>query len=158
MMNNKKMLTAWLGLLMVMAIPVKAEVMVYPAKGQSPQQMEQDKYQCYGWAKNNTGFDPMQASSPSASAQPVPQQGGLLRGGARGAALGAVGGAIGGDAGKGAAIGAATGAMIGGMRRRDAQRQQGQANAQAEQQYQAASSSYDRAYAACLEGKGYSVK
>ena len=120
--------------------------------------MEQDKYQCYGWAKNNTGFDPMQATSPSAYAQYGAQPGGVVRGGARGAAVGAVGGAIGGNAGKGAAIGAAAGALVGGMRRRDAQIQQDQANAQMQQQYQAARNDYNRAYAVCLEGRGYSVK
>lgn len=158
MNKTNKILITWTGMLMSLTTPVMADVIVYPAKGQSPKQMEQDKYQCYGWAKNNSGFDPMQATSPSAHAQQSTQQRGLLRGGARGAALGAVGGAIGGDAGTGAAIGAATGAMIGGMRRRDSRRQQDQANAQSQPQYQAAKSNYDRAYAVCLEGRGYSVR
>jgi hypothetical protein len=130
---------------------------VYPAQGQSQQQMEQDKYQCYAWAKNNSGFDPMQAAAPVATAQ-QPQRRGLLGGAARGAAVGAVGGAIGGDAGKGAAIGAATGAMVRGFGNRDRSRQQQQANAQAQQQNTNVRNGYDRAYAACLEGKGYSVK
>lgn len=70
---------------------------------------------------------------------------------ARGAAVGAVGGAIGGNAGKGAAIGAATGALVGGMRRRDERRAAEASQAQA-------SDAYNRAYAACLEGRGYTVK
>ncbi|MCK5121563.1 MAG: hypothetical protein KAQ91_06245 [Methylococcales bacterium] len=132
------------------------EFMIYPAQGQSNEQMEGDKFQCYGWAKNNSGFDPMQASAPAAPQQS--QQGGLLRGGARGAAVGAAVGAIAGDAGKGAAIGAASGGMIGGMRRRDSQRQQDQVNQQVQQNYNEARANYDRAYSACLEGRGYTVK
>jgi hypothetical protein len=65
--------------------------------------------------------------------------------------VGAVGGAIGGNAGKGAAIGAATGALVGGVRRNDQRRA-------AEAQQAQASDAYGRAYAACLEGRGYTVK
>lgn len=130
---------------------------IYPAKGQSNEQMEQDKFQCYGWAKNNSGFDPMQATIPSASSHQSNQEGGVVRGGARGAALGAVVGAIAGDAGEGAAIGAASGGLMGGMRRREARRQQSQVDQQVQQQDSAEKGSYDRAYSACLEGKGYTV-
>ncbi len=139
------------------------ELIIYPDKGQSPQQQEQDQLQCYSWAKQQTGFDPMQ--QPRATTPPPQQQaqqGGAGRGAARGAAVGAVGGAIGGNAGKGAAIGAATGALLGGMRRRDQQRQEQQAQQQWEQQqvaqYQQARGTYNRAYAACLEGSGYTVR
>jgi GT2 family glycosyltransferase len=55
------------------------------------------------------------------------------------------------NAGKGAAIGAATGALVGGMRRRDQQREAEASQAQA-------ANAYGRAYAACLEGRGYTVK
>ncbi|GAB63029.1 MAG: glycine zipper family protein [Candidatus Jettenia sp.] len=37
-------------------------LIIYPAKGQSQEQMEKDKYECYSWAKQQTGFDPMVAS------------------------------------------------------------------------------------------------
>ena len=47
------------------------ELVIYPAKGQSNEQMEKDKYECYTWAKQQSGFDPMQV--PKAS-QPTPQQ------------------------------------------------------------------------------------
>ena len=63
---------------------------------------------------------------------------------------------------KGAAIGAASGALVGGMRRRDQQRQQQQAEQQWAQQetanYANQRNNYNRAYGACLEGRGYSVK
>ena len=42
---------------------VTQEFMIYPAKGQSQEQMEKDKFECYTWAKQQTGFDPMQAVS-----------------------------------------------------------------------------------------------
>ncbi len=139
------------------------DMYVYPQKGQSNEQMEKDKYECYGWAKKQTGFDPMEA--PKASAPPPAQEapkGGVLRGGARGALGGLAIGAIAGDAGKGAAIGAASGALIGGMRRRDQVRQEDQAQQQWAQneasQYGHNRSEYNRAYSACLGGKGYTVK
>ena len=134
-----------LGPWLLVAGTAGAQPIVYPAKGQSEQQTAQDKQQCYDWARNQTGFDP-QWSQPGQATQ-----GGLVRGAARGAAVGAVGGAIGGDAGKGAAIGAATGGLIGGMRRRDAQRQQEQAHANA-------TANFERAWSACLQGRGYTVQ
>ena len=46
------------------------EMMIYPAKGQSQEQLDKDKYECYSWAKKQTGFDPMQV--PTASTPPPP--------------------------------------------------------------------------------------
>ena len=136
---------------------------VFPAKGQSQDQMEKDKFECYSWAKNQTGFDPMQL--PQATAPPPKKEapkGGVIRGGAGGAAVGAVGGAIAGNAGKGAAIGAATGGLIGGMRRQEQKRQEQHAQKQWEQEqvntYAQKRNTYNRAYSACLEGRGYTVK
>jgi hypothetical protein len=139
------------------------EVIVYPAKGQGNDQMEQDKFQCYSWAKQQSGFDPM---APPTTSTPPPAknapQGGVLRGAARGAVVGGVGGAILGDTKKGLALGAASGGLLGGMRRSDQRRQEEQAQKQWEQQqvqqYSQSRNTYNRAYAACLEGKGYTVK
>ena len=139
------------------------EHMIYPAKGQSQDQMEKDKFECYNWAKQQSGFDPM--APPTATEAPPPQQaqqGGAVRGAARGAAVGATAGAVSGrSSSRGARTGAATGALVGGMRRRDQQRQQQQANQQWAQQqsaqYTQARDSYNRAYRACLEGRGYTV-
>lgn len=131
------------------------ELFVYPAKGQSSQQTDKDKSECFLWAKQQTGFDPTTAALPQ---QAQAGSGGGIRGAARGALLGVAVGAIAGDAGKGAAIGAASGGLIGGMRQRDQNAQQ-----QATQQNQAANydqqrHNFNRAYAGCLEGRGYSVK
>jgi hypothetical protein len=138
------------------------EPMVYPGKGQSSAQQRADKERCYAWARSQTGFDP---AHPPAAGTPPPQQAPTarpLRGAAGGAAVGAIGGAIGGNAGKGAAIGAATGALFGGVRRREQQRQQAEAQQQWQQQQQAGyaeqTNRFNRAYAACLEGRGYTVK
>lgn len=141
-----------------MAAPAAAQdPLVYPAQGQSAEQTEKDKFECYQWAKQNTGFDPMQASSPSAGAQ-GPAPGGVVGGAAKGAVSGAIIGAIAGDAGKGAAIGAAGGGLFGGMRRHDHEQRQAAAEQQQAAQYSQQRNTYTRAYAACLEGRGYSVK
>lgn len=42
-----------------------ADLMIFPAKGQSDATMEQDKFSCYGWAKGQTGFDPMKVPTTS---------------------------------------------------------------------------------------------
>ena len=139
------------------------DVFIYPNKGQTKQQQDKDKYECYDWAKQQTGFDPM--AQPKATAPPPAQeakQGGVVRGAARGALAGVAIGAIAGDAGKGAAIGAAGGGLFGGMRRKDQQRQQEQAEQQWAQQqaanYQQNRSNYNRAFSSCMEGRGYTVK
>ena len=116
---------------------------VYPAKGQSPEQQQKDTAECQGWATQQTG-GPAAPPQPAATGQGV-------RGAARGAAVGAVGGAIGGDAGKGAAAGAAAGAMVGGVQRRQDRRAAASASAQS-------SAAFSNATAACLEGRGYTVK
>jgi hypothetical protein len=129
---------------------------VYPSRGQSNEQMEQDKFSCYQWAKGQTGFDPMQA--PQASAPPQQQRGGALRGAAGGAAMGAAIGAIAGNAGKGAAIGAASGGIIGGARQAQSNKQQEQYAQQQSAQYNQQRGDYNRAWGACMSGRGYTVQ
>jgi hypothetical protein len=132
---------------------------IYPAKGQSQSQMDKDKYECYGWAKKQTGFDPMQAGSTAQSAPAAPAPGGeRVRGAARGAAVGVVAGGIAGDAGKGAAAGAAAGTMVGGMKKRDAQRQAAASQQQQQSALAQEQSNYNRAFGACMEGRGYTLK
>ncbi len=135
---------------------------VYPQKGQSAQQIQRDEYECYGWAKQQTGFDPMktpQASSPPPAQTSSP---GVGRSVVRGAAIGGLGGSLGGEFGKGAAAGAAVGLVGGGIRRRNhASNQQAQNQAWAEQEsarYQQQRDGYNRAFGACMEGRGYTVR
>lgn len=146
---------AWLAL-GSMAAAVQADPIVYPAKGQSAAQTAADKSECQGWATQQTGVNP--AATAQAPAQAQSPQGGLLRGGAKGAAAGAAIGAIAGDAGKGAAIGAVAGGMGGAMRRHGQQQQQQQAQAQQAQAQSQAMANFNRAYSACLKGRGYSVE
>ncbi len=163
-MNVKSISLVLTAFLFFMATPGwSQELIIYPAKGQSQDQMEKDKFACYSWAKEQSGFDPM--AMPPATAPPPQQEaqkGGVGRGALRGGTVGVVAGAIGGDAKKGAAIGAASGGLIGGMRRRDQRRSQQTAQKQWEQEqanaYMQGRNSYIRAYGACLEGRGYTVK
>jgi hypothetical protein len=145
------------------------DLIVYPAKGQSQQQMEQDKFTCHSFGRQRSGFDPTQTPPPApvVSYQPPPGSaaGGVIRGGAGGSALGAaVGGIAGGwsGAGKGAAIGALTGGVFGGLRSQARSYQSAQAQqqyaAQQSAQYQQKRDTYNRAYSVCLEAKGYAVK
>jgi hypothetical protein len=137
--------------------PVWAQMYVYPQKGQSSQQQQTDQGECQVWAQQQSGFNPTMAAQ-AATPPPPPRGGGTVGGAARGAAVGAIGGAIGGDAGKGAAIGAATGAAFGTMRR-NAQNRQYQEQVAAQQSAVAQQqSNYNRALAACLTGRGYTVQ
>ncbi|MEZ4331687.1 MAG: YMGG-like glycine zipper-containing protein [Myxococcota bacterium] len=152
-------------------------LVVFPAKGQTPEQQAKDQGECQAWAKQNTGVDPLAVANEAAEPPPVAaapaetgRRGGeRVRGAAGGAAAGAAIGAIAGDAGKGAAIGAAGGAMAGGVRKRrseramEAAREDAQTESDREAQARAADAqqkmaTFNRAYSACLEGKGYTVK
>ena len=138
------------------------DLIVYPAKGQSQDQMEKEKFECYTWAKQQTGFDPMQV--PTASTPPPQEQAG--QGGAlKGAAVGAGAGALvkrKGSRSKGAVTGAVVGGVLGGARQGRQNSQDQQARQQWEQQqaneYAQKRNTYNRAYSGCMEGKGYTVK
>lgn len=144
---------------------------VFPAKNQNAQQQANDETGCFGWAKTQTNIDPMSIKPQAASAPPAqpatdPASGKVVRGAARGAVAGTAIGAVAGDTGKGAAIGATAGALsgIGARRRAEEQAQQQQQQASSQQQQQAQNSvaqqkaTYNRAFGACMEGKGYTVK
>lgn len=149
------------GLAAGLALAVNAQQYVFPAKGQTPEQQKKDESACYSWAVQQTGFDPAKpppapAASPPAAQPPTTATGTTPGAGARGAARGAVVGEIvGGDASTGAAVGAV--AARGQSRRQNAAAAQG-----AQQQQQAATqqqqANFSKARAACLEGKGYTIK
>ena len=111
MKTLRRISVAVLSSLCVIGGAIAQELMVYPKDGQSAEQQEKDKFECYGWAKNESGFDPM--APPTATTAPPQQEssrGGAGRGLMRGAAVGAIV-----DGGEGAKKGAAAGALIGGM-------------------------------------------
>jgi len=136
-----------------------AGLYVFPAKEQTKEVQAKDETDCYAWAKQSTGTDPLAPAQAEAPAQAPDQKGGAVKGGAKGAAAGALIGAAAGDAGKGAAIGAAAGGVAG-------RSKQTKGNAAADQkaqdqQKQAAANvktEFNKAFGACLEGKGYTVK
>jgi hypothetical protein len=131
----------------------------FPAKDQTPQQRQTDETACYSWAKQDSGFDPIAAASSAvASGYSAPPAASGIRGAAAGAAGGAAIGAIAGNAGKGAAIGATAGGIRGRMVQRRAQAE-AQQQAQAKSQTQKTGlENFKRAFSACMEAKGYSVK
>jgi YMGG-like Gly-zipper len=151
-----------------------AAPVIYPAKGQSDAQQQQDKSECYAWATKQTGYDPVQvlqqqqaqqtAQTQQAQAAPPPPQGQVAGGAARGAAGGALIGAAAGDAGKGAAIGASVGAVSGAAKKRrqaDAQAQAQQQQTAQQAQQNAANNAkladYQKNFGACMQGRGYGV-
>ena len=158
-MMNPSILQAILAA-MLMAAVSKApaqQLIIYPAKGQSPQQQQTDQGECQVWATQSTGIDPAALAQSPASAPSGPAVGGGERvaGATRGALGGLAIGAIAGDAGEGAAIGAIVGTMAGGRRARQNQSAQ-QQQAQAQQQQQM--NTWNRAVGACLEARGYTVR
>ena len=142
---------------LAMISSASAQQFVYPAKGQSPEQQKSDESACHSWAVQQTGVDPSNPKpQQQAAGQPTTATGASRGSGARGAARGAVvGELVADDARSGAAVGAVAA-------RGQSRRQNAAANQQAQQQQQAAgqqqSSAYSKARAACLEGRGYSVK
>ena len=38
----------------------ETQLYIYPSNGQTQEQQDQDRYECYSWARNQTGFDPTQ--------------------------------------------------------------------------------------------------
>ena len=75
-------------------------MVVFPSNEQSKQQQKEDEFECYKWAMEQTGIDPLNLPKVEAQVQSGPT-GGAVRGAAGGAAAGAAIGAIAGDAGKG---------------------------------------------------------
>ncbi|MGE5171069.1 MAG: hypothetical protein ACM3JC_11955 [Rudaea sp.] len=134
-----------------------AQQFVYPAKNQSPEQQKKDEAACHQWAVQHTGFDPTKSAPPATAPKPPTTATGVTPGaGARGALRGAIVGEIaGGEGGAGAAAGAA--AARAQSRRQNLAQPQQQA-AQQQQGQGAQQASYAKARAACLEGRGYTVK
>ena len=158
---------------------------IYPSKGQTPQQEQKDKNECYDWASQQTGFDPAQelADQQAAAARARQQsqqaqqtalqqmestQGQGAGGAAVGAAGGAIFGAIAGNAGRGAAIGSAVGLLAGWHLRRAEEIAAENQQLQTQQQIAAQSAqqlavsqqklaNYNLAFKTCMQGRGYTL-
>jgi hypothetical protein len=132
---------------------------VFPSKNQDTETQDADETACYKWAKEQTGYDPMNPTKVSAATVNTANDGSAVKGAAVGAAGGAAIGAIAGDAGKGAAIGAVVGAVRGRrMKVAGEQQQQQQNNQAAAAKTKELATNYNNAFTACMEGKGYTVK
>lgn len=155
-MNHSQRISALLVAAMF-AASASAQTYVYPAKGQSPDKQKKDEGECHTWAVQQSKYDPANPPQAAAAAPaPTTATGSTPGAGARGAARGAVvGEVVGGDARSGAAAGAVAGRSQSRRQNAAAGQQQQQAAAQ---QNDAGMASYQKARAACLEGRGYSVK
>ena len=143
-----------LGGLALVAGPASAQMMVYPAKGQTPEQQNKDEYACHQWAMQQSNFDPSQTQqNPAQPSGPKDRR--AAKGALGGAVVGGVVGSTQGNWGKGAAIGGGVGAAGGAISKR---RQTKKVEDQAQQAQNEKLQQYSRAKAACLEGKGYTVK
>ena len=132
---------------------------VFPANNQNAATQEADEMACFTWAKNQTGYDPINPTQVVGAEVDRSADGSAVGGAAFGAAGGAAIGAIAGDAGKGAAIGA----VVGGVRGRRSkvvgdERQQQANNQAATAKSKELANDYNKAFSACMEGKGYTVK
>jgi outer membrane lipoprotein SlyB len=134
-------------------------IYVFPAKNQDQATQDKDDADCYRWAVEQSGVDPINPPKVEAEQVDTSVDGTAVRGAARGAAAGVAIGAIAGDAGKGAAIGAVAGGLAGRRAKvaHDAQEQEHN-NQAAQQQQTAMTDSFKKAFTVCLEGKGYTVK
>jgi uncharacterized protein YcfJ len=132
------------------------DLFVFPNDGQSQDQQDMDEFQCQRDARDRTGFDPM--ATPTATSAPPQQQGGVVGGAAKGALLGGAIGAVTGNTKKGLKAGAVGGGVMGGMRRADSNRQQDQWAQQEAANYQRQRNNWNRAFIACMEARGYTVR
>jgi hypothetical protein len=153
-MQRTMVFTALVGFALAAAAAAE-EPEVYPAKGQTVEQQERDQFECHEWATKDTGVDPVAlAEAQPGGATPSSNEGGA----ARGAGIGAMRGAAEGNAAAGAARGVGIGRMISVLRAKRQLREQQSSAAQNGATVHNELDKYDRAYAACLTGRGYSVK
>lgn len=148
---------------LVAADPVAPRIMIYPAHGQSPQQLDRDRYECHMWAVQQSGFDPSRPGVPPGERVVVEPANPPGTGTAVGAIAGAIlGAAIAGprDAGFGAVFGGLTGAAVGSSSDVAAQAQANSEQANLDRHYaqgEAAAVNYRRAIGACLDARGYTI-
>ena len=148
--------------------PPPTQVYFYPNMGQGPEQQDRDRYECYLWAKKQTGFDPSAPSLPPHSRVEVVPESPPGTGTAVGAVTGALlGAAVASHHNKpeGALVGALAGGVLGtavdAANQEQAARLQRYYDQQSEQRAavtERQADDYRRAFSACLEGRGYTVR
>jgi len=128
-----------------------------PGAGQDAGRQGRDEGECYNWARQQTGIDP--TAPPTQVEAAEVKRGDTVKGAAGGAMVGTAVGAIVGETGEGAAVGAVAGAARGRRARKQAQKQAKQEAKQATAALDTQTkATFNKAWGACLEGRGYSVK
>jgi hypothetical protein len=149
--------------------PVQTNIYAYPTNGQTAEQQDRDRYDCYQWAIQQTGFDPSSPGIPPheriqvvGGPPAVPPGAGVATGAVTGAVLGAI---VSGprNAGAGALVGAVLGGVLGGAAESAQDQQAAQARTvvvdrQQSAQLERKAGDFKRAASACLEARGYSVR
>lgn len=135
---------------------------VYPRDKQDTELQSRDDYECYGWAKSKTGYDPVNPQiRPQVAVSEIESRAGKesVKDVAGGAAVGAVIGEIGrNDAGEGAAIGGFLGAIRAYKKNKaykERQRRQAEMRIDTEIEYNRLD--FKNAFSACLSARGYAV-
>lgn len=134
----------------------------YPSQSQSAERQDRDRFECYQWARHQTGIDPGMTPVSRATPSAPPRERGS------GAAAGAVAGAIVGasvssprHAGGGFILGAVIGSMLGAAGDEQRARAAEHADAARQQHSQAltdrALDGFRRAMSACMTARGYGV-
>ena len=86
LMNHSQRASIWV-IAALFAVGAGAQTVVYPAKGQSPDQQKKDEGECHTWAVGQSKYDPANPPPPPATAKPATTATGTTPGaGARGAA------------------------------------------------------------------------
>jgi hypothetical protein len=153
----------------VEAPPPRTDIYAYPSNGQTAEQQDRDRYDCYQWAIQQTGFDPSSPSVPPheriqvVGGPPAVAPGsGVAAGAVTGAVLGAIVSPYR-DAGAGALVGAVLGGVLGGVAENAQNQEASQARTVVVERRQSAqlerkAGDFRRAAGACLEARGYSVR
>lgn len=145
----------------VVAPPVPSvNTYVYPAQGQTPEQLARDRYDCYVFSVQQTGVDPSRLSSPAEPVVVAPGPGAGTETGALGGAI--IGSLVAGprSAGWGLLVGGATGAIVGSAVDANVQAQVTQAQMRVDNARVAVAQrteEFRRVDNDCLTARGYSV-
>ena len=142
---------------------------IVPRDGQSREQQAQDTSYCRIWAEEQTGVDPdvskaklemLKEEQMSAVSTRREEPGGrIIRGAAVGAGMGALEKNIDDEVGRGAAQGALGAAIISRRQRRQTEQiDDGNIRVQKIRKLESQYEEYRRAFSACMDARGYSVK
>ena len=161
---------AILGLYFTVSANIFADFYVYPKEDHSPEQLNRDKFECYEWAKQQTGIDPMNLSTPSPQSRQgkSSQRGKVFRGALGGNPYGTISdgvpkgneviiGSPTGGTGNNVIMGAPGGGLFHNRRKSQAEQEQIRAQERANHHKKLLIEDFNNAYKDCLMELGYSV-